>query len=429
MALRESNLEKLGPFPAGANNVALETSVPQKSFREGINVDVRDDGKIERRDGYELRIAADEPHSLFAYGYRAFFVEGVTLMSFELINGAETLPILLYDDLVRDAPLAHCLVDPDIYVSDGDVALRIAPNGVVAPWSLPIPTAPLVSAAAGGSLFNGTYGVAYAYKASTGEEGALSDTAFVEAATGSTLTLQIPTTPYRVAVYMTKPDGQELLLYGVVPGSVGSVAINKQALSRPPVTEDCDPMPAGQHAAVWNGRLLVSSGPLLIWSVAFQYGVTRLNSNYRELLEDITMLAAVDTAQGFFLGQQSRTYYVAGADPDDARLIEAYPAGVVPGTMRMVPGARLPFENPPKSLVPMWLATNGVFCVGLPDGTIEPLTESRFAARVGDRGTAAFVQKDGLNRFLATVRNPADNNFAMSDQFTAEVVRNNITIP
>ena len=76
--------------------------------------------------------------------------------------------------------------------------------------------------------------------------------------------------------------------------------------------------------------------------------------------------------------------------------------------------------------VPMWVASNGVFCIGLPDGTVVPLTETRYATKKAHFGAAMFIQRDGINRYVATLRNPTDNNFAMTDQITAEVVRNNL---
>lgn len=66
----DSELLSLGPFPRGANNLALENRVPRGSFRLGVNVDVTDDGRLVRRDGSELIYTADEPHSLFGYGPR-----------------------------------------------------------------------------------------------------------------------------------------------------------------------------------------------------------------------------------------------------------------------------------------------------------------------------------------------------------------------
>lgn len=423
----DRDLIKLGPWPQGANNLALETQVPRGSFRKGVNIDIADSGRAMRRHG-RTQVFTGETSNLFGYGDRGFFVEGQDLYGFERVDGAETAAVLLYEGLRPDARLAHCLIDPDIFVSDGDVCLRISPSNEVSRWSLPTPPAPALSTLPG-SLEAGTYKVAYTYKDASGAESALSDLASIDVAEGQGVTVLLThlVAGTRTAVYMTKPNGTELLLVAVVPGQPSSINIMKQRLGRPPATEDMDPMPGGSFAAVWQGRLLVGSDRFVTWSEPMQYGLTKLMYNYLELAEPVTGLGAPETSEGFFVGQQSRVYFVAGADPADATLREAYPAGMIPGTLQMVPGARLPLENPPAEPVPMWLATNGVFCVGLPAGTVLPLTETRFATMKSDSGAALFDQRGGISRYVATLRNPTENNFAMTDTVTAEVVRNNLT--
>lgn len=423
-------LTALGPWPLGANNLALETSVPRRSFRHGVNVDVTDDGKLVRRSGYSHVIEAVEPGNLFGYGPRGFFVEGTRLFGFEVVDGRETAAIELYDGLQRDARVAYAMVAPDLFVSDGHVALRISPENRVSPWAVPAAPPPVLSAAStGGTLAAGRYHVAVAYKNMAGEEGPLSPWQAIELSQGQVLTLQLGPAPpgLRTAVYMTKPDGTELLHLVTVPHGTPAVNVARQHMGRPPVTEDTVEMPAGNFALMWNGRLVTARDRFCFWSEPMQYSVSRDMYNYLEFPENVTMLAANETTPGFFVGQVSRTFFVAGADPADASLVDAYPAGVVPGTLQMVPGARLPLEAPPSTLVPMWLATNGVFCVGLDDGTVFPLTESRYVAKQASEGAALFDQRAGINRFITTLRNPSENSFAVSDQFTAEVVRNGLS--
>jgi len=96
----------------------------------------------------------------------------------------------------------------------------------------------------------------------------------------------------------------------------------------------------------------------------------------------------------------------------------------VAGTLQYVPGARLPMEVPPTERCPMWTSTSGVFCVGLPDGSVLPLTETRYAAAIASEGAALFVQNAGKNRYIATLRDPSENGFVLSDSFSAEVIRN-----
>lgn len=420
----DRDLIQLGPWPRGANNLAPETGVPLGSFRRGVNVDVSDGGTVSRRQGYTRVIAVDEPHDLFGYGDRGFFVSGSTLYGFEVVNGQLTAPIPLYDQIRPDARIAHCLVDPDIFVSDGEVTLRISPSNAVAPWTVAAGPTPVLTTGNAGSLTAGAYHVAVALKAPTGEEGPLGPLAKAEVPDNGSLTVNLPAPApgMRYAVYMTKPNGTELLHLVTAPSA--TINVYKQHQGRRPPTEDTDPLPAGHFALLWKGRLLVAKDNYVFWSEPMQYGLTRLAYNYLVLAEPVTMLAAVETADGFFIGQGSRTYLAQGADPADATLREVYPAGVVAGTLQYVPGARLPMEVPPTERCPMWTSTSGVFCVGLPDGSVLPLTETRYAAAIASEGAALFVQNAGKNRYIATLRDPSENGFVLSDSFSAEVIRN-----
>lgn len=431
MIPREPELQRLGPWPAGANNLSAESAVPGKSFREGVNIRVADDGRVGRREGYEKLFEGDEPHSLFAYGRRAFYAEQSELLTTELYDdNSFSEPLVVYTGLVVDALLAHCLIEPDIYVSDGAIALRIAPDNTISTWALPPAPTPAGALSSGGQLPAGRYHFATAYRAANGEEGPLSNRLTLDVAEGQQVVLSFPPVPgaLRQLIFMTKPNGTELLLFGSVPNAATTATILKQRLGRPPVSDGLESMPAGRFAAYYAGRLLVGVEDMVVWSEPSQYALTALEYNYTLFSEQVTGLGTIgETTGGFFVGQLTRTYFVRGDNPSDARLDEVYPAGMVPGTLTHVPGARLPLENPPTVPVPVWLATNGVVCAGLADGTIVPLTETRYAMDVGDRGASVFDQRDGVSRFIATTQNPTDNVFAVRDQVSIEVVRNGIS--
>lgn len=428
----DRDLKQLGPWPAGANNLSAEHSVPSRSFREGINVIVADDGKVSRIDGYTKVYDGYEPHSVIGYGARGFFVDQTELLAVELYsNGTLSEPLTVFAGLQFDAPLAHCLIEPDIYVSDGQLALRISPQNVVSPWSLPMPATPTAALSAGGTLQPGRYQFALSYRAVTGEEGPLSGIKTVDVAEGQQVTLGFPAgdAAHRVLVYMTKANGTELLLYESKLGTSTSALVNQtRALGRPSPTNGLEQMPAGRFAAYFAGRLLVAVYDALVWSEPMHYGLTAFEYNYTLFSEPITGIGVIgENTDGFFVGQLSRTYFVRGGNPAEAQPAEVYPAGMVPGTLTHVPGARLPLENPPTVPVPVWLATNGVLCAGLQDGTVLPLNESRFAANVGSEGASVFEQRGGVSRVVVTTRNPSDNDFAVTDSVSIEVVRNGMT--
>lgn len=430
MRPNDRDLAQLGPWTAGANNLAQETSVPARSFRDGLNVDLSDDGKVKRRRGYTLVEPAFEPSSIIGFGNRGFYLTNGELMAFEVVDRQMIGVVPIYSGLRQDARLAAVLIEPDIFVSDGDTNLRIAPDNSVRDWALPQADNPTVGITPdAGGLELGDYMIALAYKAASGEEGPLSQAVKVSlTAAQSQLTVALPTAySARVAIYMTKPNGTELLLAGVAPLGAASITINKQRLGRRAETDFLSPFPPCTFAVYFRGRLLGANGSTLFWSEPQLYSLTDLGFNFFEYAEPITGLGVIgDVGNGVFLGQQSKTYFLRGDNPAEMESREAYPAGMVAHSLTMVPGARLPMESPPPVPVPMWLATNGVICVGLPDGTVLPLSETRYAARVGDTGASVFIQRDGRSSFVATTQEPRDNVFAVTDQVTIEIVRNGI---
>lgn len=426
----DRDLQQLGPFPGGANNVSRETSVPSRSVRAAHNVVQSDDGKYRRREGYELVEEFAHASSLFAAGRRGFVLDGDTLYTFEVHAGAISGLVPVASGLRPGARLASALIEPDLFVSDNDQNLRIGPTGTVTPWTIAEAPAPAVAVSTGGSLSAGRYLVTVAHASAAREEGPPSESVVIDVPENGALQIGLPAPlPHapRFAVYMTKPNGVEPLLVDLTPAGVVSLTVSNDRLGRPCPNEGTEPLPPAEFALYWRSRLWVASGHYLTASEPFQYALCRLDESTMTFSEEITGLAATGEAgAGIFIGQESKVYYARGDRPGALSLDEKYPAGMVAGTLTMVPGARLPLEAPPTEPVPMWLATNGVVCAGLPDGTVLPLTETRFAADVGSTGAGMFMQKDGESRFVATTAEPSENGFAVRDEAIFEVVRNGI---
>src|SRR5690606_28029036 len=107
---------------------------------------------------------------------------------------------------------------------------------------------PVLTTGNAGSLTAGAYHVAVALKAPTGEEGPLGPLAKAEVPDNGSLTVNLPALApgMRYAVYMTKPNGTELLHLVTAPSA--TINVYKQHQGRRPPTEDTDPLPAGHFA-------------------------------------------------------------------------------------------------------------------------------------------------------------------------------------
>lgn len=422
----DSDLVSLGPWPQGANNVARETSVPRAAFRAGVNVDLSSDGKVRRREGYAL-VEGGEIDSVVGAGDRGYFASRGSLYGFSVINGQIGAIVELAQGVRAGARLVLVRIEPDLFVSDGVSNFRITPDNQVLPWSVPTPPAPALSRTPeAGGMQAGRYGVAVTQRNSTGEESGPSYS-YIDLEQGDRLTVNKPLPTGTFIVYLTKPNGTEFLFAGTIPSSASAVNFSAQRLGRPCATENLDPLPAADFAAYFRGRLLVAHGNELTASQPMHYSLADLAYDVIEFAEPITGIGvAGDAGVGFFVGQESTTYFVRGEQMNEMRLTEVYPAGIVAGTLTNVPGAHLPLEAPPHQQLPAWLATNGVFCVGMPDGSVLPITETRFAAHVGTSGAALLRQRHGQTTFVATTQEPRENAFAVRDTVTIEIVNNGI---
>lgn len=424
----DRDLTPIGPFRRGVDNMSGETDVGLRSLREAVNVNVSDTGRVSRRDGYTL-VSTMSASDIVGVGNRGFIAADGTLLTFDVADFGIGAITEIMEGVGEH--LCVALIEPDIFMSDGERNFRIAPDNTITPWALDEPMPPAVAALnnQGGGMAAGTYQMAMS-NAPVGEaESALSERVVFAIGTGEYPSIDLPLTGHRRALYMTKADGTELLLVAYVPADVPGINVMQPQLGRPPVTEDTAAMPACSAALYYRGRLWVATQNWLTTSLPFQYTVTALEDGTMALMEPITGLGSCgDAGGGFFIGQQSRVYYAQGDSPNELTLLERYPAGMVAGTLKMVPGAQLPMQAPPSEQVPMWMATDGVFCVGLPDGTVLPLTERYFVAANAKRGAAMMQRRKGESRYIATVEEPRDNVFAASDELTIEIVRNGIPV-
>ena len=222
----DRDLEALGPFPGGANNLARETEVPRTQLREAVNVDLSDRGTIRRRRGYAKLEALNDAGALLGYGRRGFVLEGDELLAFE-VEGNTLSGLIPIASGLRPGKLAHTLIEPDIFVSDGVQNLRIAPDNTVSQWTPPLLPAPQVDTT-DGSLDPGRYQLVVVSRMASGEEGPPSDPVDITIYMTAGLALSFGPTPpgvHRIAIYMTKPNGRELLLAGAVPAGVATVTL------------------------------------------------------------------------------------------------------------------------------------------------------------------------------------------------------------
>lgn len=434
MALpKESDLAKFNGWPSGANNVAREDSVPRASFREGINVDVLPGGKVRRRPGSTTLATDSGANFAWSDDHYALFVKNGTLKRF-LPPG--TFKTLLANAFQIDTPISYCSVNEFIYASDGIRAWRVSTiDDSVVPWGVPSPLdQPILTATSNGGMAAGRYQVAITYARADGEESGSPLAVFVYVVDGGGIAMShFPLPPSDVTdvnVYMTRANGQSLLYYGNAPANATGIQLYNNELGKMIGTLLMTPLVPGTASCFTLGRLFVANGQYVHWSAALHYGLHAKDNDYIAYATNINMLAA--TAQGaqskgIFVGCEHRTYFMYGTGPDSFSNVLAYTSGVVPGTLVYIPGSYFEIDGFPTEMLATWVAKNGTVCVGLPDGTVKPLTEGRFVMDVGDRGSAMFREYNGIRQAIFGMQGPTmASQLKASDSLIIETVHNGI---
>lgn len=428
----DKSLQRLTGFPAGVNNVAPDNDLPkddegqQTALREAVNVDlVGPNKKPRRRAGYTQRIAGRFHSPATLPGYLIAVADGNL--------NAYTTGLALHATLragVGPHYLSYADVHGNLYWSNGVVFRRIRGDDLAdTPGWIESPGVPAVDPNPDGGMAAGTYRVAATWIDAEGRESGAAGLAEVNVAEGQGIRVHsFPAAPEgaaKIRLYVTPPNGEELYAAADLLPSVtntllgGSAGQDGRALD----TLWRQPLPPCEILRFWNGRLLGADGNLLVWSDALRFGLTT-NDNYLRIGARITLLEPVGEGSegaGCWVADHARTYWMAGGAPEAWRRVIKYDQAAVPGTSIVVKGTDLGMET--TEPVAFWLASNGVFCAGLPGGTLVPLTEGRLALPGGDVGASLFREHNGLRQLITSYLSGGANALAIADRASASVTR------
>ncbi len=110
----------------GINNVADATNLKLEELAEARNVDIDNEGRVSRRDGYTKKYTpSDKTHSMWSNDRMCLFVEGSTLMRLNTDYTATQLRVN-----VTTLPMEYVDVNEDVYYSNASVNGYIDSLGV-----------------------------------------------------------------------------------------------------------------------------------------------------------------------------------------------------------------------------------------------------------------------------------------------------------
>lgn len=407
-------------FGTGVENRAHLTRV---GVRAADNVDIDKDGVITRRQGYTLATTLADAQSLWSH----------PLISWGLVAAGSTLYRVALDGSVaavaeglKGGLVSYAMVGQRVRWSDGVATGQLDLAGLPSTLGVETPTSSfLVQASNVGGMDAARYGVTVSYANGAREEGGAPDTVYVDVPAGGGIQLSALPAPVsadvaELRVYVTPPNGVELFYAASAAPGTSTLLVGAGQRGRQLTTQFMQTYPAATHLLAKAGRLLGASGRALVWSAPMYYGLHDPIRHRMPLPAQITMLAAPDSTEFVvYVGTVDKTYVLQGESIDACSLAVATTAGVIPGSMAMVPAEALKLERI-LAPVPVWVGTDGVPYAGTVFGAM-PLSD-RFAYPIYDQAAAAFVQGNGMNRFIVTGQGGRPSALAVSDRAEATVI-------
>lgn len=435
----DKELLRLGPWPAGIDNLNDETSLTRSedgkriiALREAINVDLPRTGWPRRRQGYGRIVAGTRVHSLWAGGAFPYllFADGATQYA---MSPAGT-PWEVRSGLAP-REISYAAPADTVYCTNAQQAWCIDAAGATMPWAVESPAGqPRLAASTDGGLDPGTYQAAVTFVDSAGREGGTGLAASLRLpSAGGIALLDIPQPRAgdvaRVRVYLSAANGTVLHRVRDLPVGQLQAVLGTGPLGRPLETQFLEPMPPGEIVRTLAGRLWTASGNVMRWSAALRYGLSNLAEDTRRVGRRIDLMEPVGEGSdgaGLYVADHKRTYWIGGADPATQSVRIVYAAGAVRGSGITVPGNVFGLET--TLPVAYWLSRTGVALLGLPGGTVIPLRESQVVAPAAARGASLYREHNGIRQVITALSGAAPQGLAMRDRVSARVYRNGVEV-
>lgn len=416
---------------SGLNNVLSEVGLPKEFLRQATNVDIDNQGKPQRRDGY-TQISSVQTRSLWSgrlFPYMLYASNGQIYAT----NSPPTAAAVAAVN--TDGIVSYCEVNGNVFFTDGSKLGLLTADLVEHPAFTSNPYAqPMCVASANGGLYAGNYQVAITFVDILGRESGTTIANQVQVAEGGGINLAFttiyPADAVTMRVYRTDANDDVLRLVRQVPAATPVMSLGMDERVQQLMTQFLEPMQGGDIVRYLNGRLFVSLYDTIYFSEALRYGQALPQGAYLKVKGQVRMMEAVGEAQkgaGLYVSDDARTYFLSGPEPAQFEQIVAYPYPAVAGTAVVVPGSYLGLDV--TTNVVYWLASNGVFCVGQPGGQVVPMSEKYALATQAQSGVSFTRDLAGIRQIVTNTNGLGGPQLAAAtDRAVAQVMRNGVVV-
>lgn len=309
-----SDLKDLGPFDKGINNRKNAYSLDTDELLDAVNVDIDNQGKIRRRQGYTKLVTGDS-NSVFGFKGLGYVVINGTLKRFDPVANT-------YTDIANGltSPISYVVVNNEIYWSDGISRQgKINLYGNPEEWAIASPKAsPVVTMLPNqGALQAGRYSISYTYLYGNYETGGSPE--YVVDVPVNNFAFQVTASGSEQAtganIYITPLNAQEPLFFA--SGNTATIT-NVNNLGHKMFKRVHDAFPPCQNLGFSNGRIFGTSGTNLYWTSAEAADYRQYHTQKGWLnIDNSNIQIAIPMRGGVYIATEYFTYFLEGTNPDE----------------------------------------------------------------------------------------------------------------
>jgi len=387
------------------DNRSDETSIPKGMARKIRNLDINNQGHLERRRSYQQLLIAKELHSLYSNAADQIFAcMGSTLGVIDL-PGLSFTPLIEMPSKFRTE---FAELDNTTYATNPAFNCRF-PNHGTEVFTVGVPligtSSVMFSPSPQGGLHEGSYTVALSVVDATGEESTMSPEYPVDVEEGGGISvIGLPLIAGNsLRLYCTGRDGEELYQVMEIPMTEVSTLIGKSHVSNPgrqPETAHKQPLPYGHFIDSMGSRLLVAADNVLHFSSTFRPHLSDLGHDYIALENTINLLKVV--AGGVYVGDASGVYFLNGWDPAKWELVRVSDQAAIYGSAIAVNGENFSEELSNNNSNVLWLSRTGIQA-GSPEGGVREMHPNQLDLPSYQVAAAVFTRYNGMKQAIFPV--------------------------
>lgn len=388
-------------WPLGANNRVAVDRLPEGSYRDAVNLDPSNEGKLSLRAGYVKNVDLSAARGAVQYGDSFLIADGTDLLKYDISAGvSEVLATIAGAGFFAGAELGGVA-----YVCTPAEGLVIR-GSTVAAWAVESPTA--TPSVATGQLKAGTYRVAVTAVTADGREsGASPSYVILGDLAGLTIPVVLPAGAVSMRCYCSVENGETLYFQDEkVTGSfvITNIRNNTERLT----TENMSAMPIGEIVTAHNGHILVASGKVMYISELFMPHLYRRVGGFVQYPAPITNV--ISCGNSLFV-TADKTYHLTNVGSPQIEQRVVLEIGGVAGTGVVLGDTTV-----------AWMSKYGQVTASQ-GGAIELPNKKSYAPPIAESGTAGVVECNGNQMIVTTMRGRMESNgLGLRDSYDMEIL-------